>query len=320
MNFKKLLPIIICITMLLTIMVSAYSDEDGDIIQRTECGKNLQWKISGDTLIISGTGEMYSFNQHGSNIVLPPWYKQKYEHIIIENGVEDISSFAFSYEVFTSITIPNSVKEIGDYAFYDSCDLSDVYYQGTEAEWKKIKIYSENIYLETATIHFLPEPDTTVPVTTEEVTTVPTTTAPTTDAPVTTTAPVTTVPVTTAPVTTPSVTTSQDKGTTADTDVATGDTEDLTTDSEISSAPEITSPDTDMPVEDTEEIQDTTKDDSAPSAESKKDTSDENASVSTSDDTSDSEGTSTGIIVAAAAGTVALAGGAGAFIFFKKYK
>ena len=286
MNFKKLLPIIICITVLLSIMVSAYSDEYDNIIQRTECGKNLQWKISGDTLIISGTGEMYSFNQHGSNIVLPPWYKQKYEHIIIENGVEDISSFAFSYEVFTSITIPNSVKEIGDYAFCDSY-LSDVYYQGTEAEWKKIKIYSENIYLETATIHFLQSE---------------------------------TTPDTTAPVTTPSVTTSQDKGTTAETDVATVDTEDITTDAEISSTPEITSPSTEIPVEDTEEIQDTIKDDSAPSAESKKDTSDENASVSTSEDTSDSEGTPMGIIVAAAVGTVALAGGVGAFIFSKKHK
>lgn len=305
MNFKKLLPIIICITMLLSIMVSANGGEP-ELIYTTECGENLHWEIKDDTLTISGTGEMDEFQMMSSDSYMkfPPWNCRAFENVIIEDGVETIGVCAFTWTNCTVVTIPKSIMKIGNDAFNACYSLSDVYYQGTESEWKKIKIGYGNNDLHEATIHFLPEADTTVPVTTEEVTTVPTTTA----------------PVTTVPVTTPSVTTSQDKGTTADTDVDTGDTEDLTTDSEISSAPEITSPDTDMPVEDTEEIQDATKDDSAPSAESKKDTSDENASVSTSDDTSDSEGTSTGIIVAAAAGTVALAGGAGAFIFFKKYK
>ncbi len=54
----------------------------------------------------------------------------------------------------TSVTIPNSVTSIGDYAF-DGCDsLTDVYYKGTEDEWSAITIGDYNSGLYNATIHY----------------------------------------------------------------------------------------------------------------------------------------------------------------------
>ena len=56
---------------------------------------------------------------------------------------------------FAAYTIPNSVTSIGEYAFYDCTSLTDVYYAGSEAQWKAISISSNrNDDLLTANIHY----------------------------------------------------------------------------------------------------------------------------------------------------------------------
>ena len=97
--------------------------------------------------------------------------------VTIGNGVTSIGSYAFYYCRFTSVTIPNSVTSIGDWVFYncqsltsvtipnsvtsigDSAfryctSLKDVYYTGSQSDWKKISIGSYNDYLTNATIHY----------------------------------------------------------------------------------------------------------------------------------------------------------------------
>ncbi len=75
--------------------------------------------------------------------------------ITIPDSVTSISGKVF-YDCtsLTSVTIPDSVTTIDDYAFYDCHNLTDVYYSGTEEEWKKISISSGNQPLLNATIHF----------------------------------------------------------------------------------------------------------------------------------------------------------------------
>ena len=60
--------------------------------------------------------------------------------ITIPNSVISIGSYAF-YDCsrLTSVTIPNSVTSIGDYAFYDCTGLTSIQFNGTKAQWKKIK-------------------------------------------------------------------------------------------------------------------------------------------------------------------------------------
>ena len=56
--------------------------------------------------------------------------------------------------MLASITIPDSVTNIGDWAFRSCTSLSDVYYSGSQAEWESIHIGLDNDPLLNATIHY----------------------------------------------------------------------------------------------------------------------------------------------------------------------
>ncbi len=75
--------------------------------------------------------------------------------VTIGNGVTSIGDSAFeNCTGLTSVTIPDSVTSIGDYAFRGCDGLTDIYFTGTEEEWKAISIGSYNNPLNNATIHY----------------------------------------------------------------------------------------------------------------------------------------------------------------------
>jgi hypothetical protein len=55
------------------------------------------------------------------------------------------------------VTIPDSVTSIGYEAFYYCSSLTEVYYNGSAAEWNSISIGSYNDYLENATLYYYSE-------------------------------------------------------------------------------------------------------------------------------------------------------------------
>ena len=74
--------------------------------------------------------------------------------VTIPNSVTSIGDYAFSgCDSLASVTIPNSVTSIGVSAFGGS-SLTDVYFTGTEQEWKAMEIAESNFELQNATIHF----------------------------------------------------------------------------------------------------------------------------------------------------------------------
>lgn len=78
------------------------------------------------------------------------------ESITIPDGVTSIGKYAFECcDRLRNITIPNSVTSIGEGAFSGCIELKDVYFYGTEEEWNKISIGSDNESLTNATIHFV---------------------------------------------------------------------------------------------------------------------------------------------------------------------
>ncbi|MCR4671705.1 MAG: leucine-rich repeat protein [Lachnospiraceae bacterium] len=75
--------------------------------------------------------------------------------IYLPDGMESIEKSAFYMCTnLASVRIPASVKEIGYGAFTYCYKLTDVYYQGSEEDWKQIEIRNSNWPLEEATIHY----------------------------------------------------------------------------------------------------------------------------------------------------------------------
>ncbi|MCH5211670.1 MAG: leucine-rich repeat domain-containing protein [Oscillospiraceae bacterium] len=73
----------------------------------------------------------------------------------IRKGTKTIADDTFSgCSSLTSVTIPDSVTYIGEYAFSGCSSVTDVYYSGTEEQWKAISIGTYNSALTDANIHY----------------------------------------------------------------------------------------------------------------------------------------------------------------------
>ena len=74
--------------------------------------------------------------------------------VTIPNSVTSIGDFAFSCcEDMTSITIGSSVNSIGDFAFDECTSLKNIYYNGSEEDWNKIRgDFRDSI--ESVTVHY----------------------------------------------------------------------------------------------------------------------------------------------------------------------
>ncbi|MCC8196875.1 MAG: leucine-rich repeat domain-containing protein [Ruminococcus sp.] len=73
----------------------------------------------------------------------------------IPDGVTTIDMNAFEKnETLESITIPASVTFIGEFSLSDCPNLTDIYYEGTEAEWNEITLEKYYDYQSEFTVHF----------------------------------------------------------------------------------------------------------------------------------------------------------------------
>ena len=86
-----------------------------------DLGTNVQGVVDGETLTISGTGNMNDF----TSSTKPKFGNIK--EVIIGEGVTSIGSYAFyNCSGLTRITIPNSVTSIGNYAFLNCSGLTEI--------------------------------------------------------------------------------------------------------------------------------------------------------------------------------------------------
>lgn len=96
-----------------------------------KCGDNMNWNFdtTTDTLTISGTGNMYTvaetteafWNEEYS--YEPGWWKLPVKHIVVEEGVQNLSNFAFFqnwntyYKIHETIQLPTTLKAIPELGF-----------------------------------------------------------------------------------------------------------------------------------------------------------------------------------------------------------
>ena len=88
------------------------------------CGPNLTWTLQNGVLTISGSGNMNDYSYGNA-----PWYSYRLSitSITIPNSVTSIGEWAFQYcSRLTSITIPNSVTSIGISAFRNCSSLTSI--------------------------------------------------------------------------------------------------------------------------------------------------------------------------------------------------
>lgn len=120
---KKLISVVIALMVVPQLFTVVYAAENG------KCGDNLTWTLDDEgTLIISGSGDMYSM---GSVISNAPWphrgSAEKLKKVIIKDGVTSIGEYAFAEcDYIESVTLPESLLKIGENSFSNCSALTNI--------------------------------------------------------------------------------------------------------------------------------------------------------------------------------------------------
>ena len=126
---KQMLSILLALCMVFALLpFAALADNSGS------CGEHAVWKLEGDTLTISGTGPMQDYTRSYTGSITQisysadtPWFetREQIKHVVISDGITRIGDSAFYDVPMDSISIPDSVTEIGDYALSTGLSSED---------------------------------------------------------------------------------------------------------------------------------------------------------------------------------------------------
>lgn len=105
--------------------------------QTGKCGKSLTYAISGSTLLISGSGSMYSYKAGKA-----PWYakRSQIKSVKIGSKVTSVGNYAFYGLSVTKVSGGSGLKTIGSYAFKNTKKLKS--FSITSKKLKKIGKYA----------------------------------------------------------------------------------------------------------------------------------------------------------------------------------
>ncbi|MBQ8765726.1 MAG: leucine-rich repeat protein [Clostridia bacterium] len=150
----------VCIILSVTILTLSYLMIDVSAAVTGNLGvneTNITWSFDESTCIltVTGSGKMKSLNSSNGFSGRAKSVKQ----IIITGDIENIGSYCFGMcTSLVSISIPESITEIGNNSFLYCENLQTVYYAGTKAQWEAIEISQEgNEYLSKANINYQEE-------------------------------------------------------------------------------------------------------------------------------------------------------------------
>ena len=124
MEMKKLCGALLCLFLLVGAFLLTAAPAHAAVVDSGSCGDNLTWTLDdAGKLTISGTGAMTDYSWSGS----PFFYRSAIKTVVINSGVTRIGDYAFyGCNNMTSVSIPPSVKSIGENAFGECYDLQRV--------------------------------------------------------------------------------------------------------------------------------------------------------------------------------------------------
>ena len=112
-------------------------------------GDNVLWDLKGDTLFISGRGDMANYEWNSSQRSAP-WnaYRAQIKCVIVEDSVTSVGKYAFQYcEKLITVRFPQSLKKICEGAFrectsVDSITIPDRVYISGNTFFKCISLHT----------------------------------------------------------------------------------------------------------------------------------------------------------------------------------
>ena len=128
---------------ILAVLLSFDSDAEGG-----SCGESVVWQYDSGTLSITGTGDMYDYNNGES-----PWHSVSNDitNLTISDGIVHIGRFAFQDIKATNVEIPDSVKSVGINAFR-GCDSICSLRLGSGLDYINKGEFNDSDVLETITV------------------------------------------------------------------------------------------------------------------------------------------------------------------------
>ena len=117
-HISRLMALLLCALLLLPCVPVVRADGGS-------CGDSLTWDFDGITLTISGSGAMYDYSEFDK----APWnsVSGQIQRLSLPDGLTRIGKRAFySCTALLSVTVPGSVREIGDAAFCKNSSMTMV--------------------------------------------------------------------------------------------------------------------------------------------------------------------------------------------------
>ncbi|MDE7218372.1 MAG: leucine-rich repeat protein [Oscillospiraceae bacterium] len=121
---KRILSLALALVMCLGLAIPALAAE---IVDSGKCGDNLTWTLDSEgTLTISGTGDMWDYNDNEDSLDSPWIGNQNIQNVIFEDGITSIGKAAFAHCNLISVWITSSVTRIGTSGFNLNGRLTDI--------------------------------------------------------------------------------------------------------------------------------------------------------------------------------------------------
>lgn len=136
-------------------------NEDGTVSARTYVGFDTEVVVpeilGGKTVTKIGNWAFQQWQLHDLNAAYFAYLKWEFikpKTVTLPDTITAIGTGAFYQNDLSKIYLPASLISVDEDAFYDCANLTDIYYSGTEEQWRAISIAAGNEALENAVIHY----------------------------------------------------------------------------------------------------------------------------------------------------------------------